>query len=98
MVKSKGYRARTRKLFKKNPRERGKINISRVLQEYHPGNLVLVKIDSSIQKGMPHKRYHGKVGVITGKRGRGYTLTVSQGDSIKKLIVRSEHLTPCRSG
>jgi large subunit ribosomal protein L21e len=92
--KSKGYRARTRKLLKKKPRERGKIKISRLLRDYDPGDSVVIKIDPSVQKGMPHRRYHGKVGKIVGKRGRSYIVSVTQGEAVKEIIVRPEHLEP----
>lgn len=94
MRKSKGYRARTRKLLKKKPRERGKIKISRLLRDYDPGDSVVIKIDPSVQKGMPHRRYHGKVGKIVGKRGRSYIVSVTQGEAVKEIIVRPEHLEP----
>jgi len=96
MRKSKGYRAGTRRLLKKEPRERGKMKISKLLYEYQPGNQVIIRIDPSIQKGMPHKRYHGKVGVIINKRGRSYVVGVSQGEAVKEIIVRPEHLEPYR--
>jgi len=92
--KSKGYRARTRKLLKKKPRERGKIKIGRLLRNFNPGDNVVIKIDPSVQKGMPHRRYHGKVGTIVGKRGRSYIVSVTQGDTVKQIIVRPEHLEP----
>jgi len=94
MRKSRGYRAGTRRLLKKEHRERGKMRISKLLYEYQPGSQVVIKIDSSTQKGMPHKRYHGKVGTIVDKRGRSYIVSVSQGDAMKKIIVRPEHLEP----
>jgi large subunit ribosomal protein L21e len=43
---------------------------------------------------MPHKRFHGKIGTIKEKRGRAYVVSVPQGDSIKDIIVRSEHIEP----
>ncbi|HYB68514.1 MAG TPA: 50S ribosomal protein L21e [Candidatus Acidoferrales bacterium] len=97
MRKSKGYRSGTRRLFKKEPRERGKMKLSKLLYEYQPGTQVLVKIDSSVHKGMPHRRYHGRVGTVINKRGRSYVVSVSQGDAIKEIIVRPEHLEPCKS-
>jgi len=95
--KSKGYRSGTRRLFKKEPRERGKMKLSKLLYEYQPGTQVIVKIDSSVHKGMPHRRYHGRVGTIINKRGRSYVVSVSQGDAIREIIVRPEHLEPCKS-
>jgi large subunit ribosomal protein L21e len=94
MRKSKGYRAGTRRLLKKKPRERGKIKLSKLLYEYQPGTRVVIKIDPSVQKGMPHRRYHGKVATVIDKRGRSYVLSVTQGDANKEIIVRPEHLEP----
>jgi len=94
MRKSKGYRARTRHLLKKKPRERGKISLSKLLYQYEPGNRVVIKIDPSVHKGMPHKRYHGKVGIVIDKRGRSYVVSVTQGNAVKEIIIRPEHLQP----
>ena len=94
MRKSKGYRAGTRRLLKKEPRERGKVRLSKLLYEYQPGNRVVIKIDAGVQKGMPHRRYHGRVGVIVDKRGKSYVVSVTQGDATKEIIVRPEHLEP----
>ena len=91
---SKGYYAGTRSLLKKPTRERGKPKISKLLHEYALGSQVIIKMDSSVQKSMPHKRFHGKIGIILEKRGRGYVVSVPQGNSIKEIIVRSEHLEP----
>jgi large subunit ribosomal protein L21e len=92
--KSKGYRVRTRSLFKKNPRERGRMKLSKLLYEYPPGSRVVIMIDSSVQKGMPHRRYHGRVGTIVDRRGRGYIVNVTQGNAVREIIIRSEHLEP----
>ena len=97
MKKSRGYRAGTRRLLKKRPRERGKIRLSKLLYQYQPGNRVVIKIDSSVHKGMPHKRYHGKVGTVINKRGRSYLVSVTQGDAVKEIIVKPEHLEPYKS-
>jgi large subunit ribosomal protein L21e len=92
--KSKGYRRGTRRLLKKKPRERGKPKLGKLLYAYELGSQVIIKIDSSVQKGMPHRRFHGKIGTIMDKRGRGYVVNVAQGDAVKEIIVRSEHLEP----
>jgi large subunit ribosomal protein L21e len=78
----------------KEPREHGKLRLSKLLHEYQPGSHVVIMIDSSIHKGMPHKRYHGRVGIILNKRGRSYVVSVSQGDAVKEIIARPEHLEP----
>lgn len=97
MRKSKGYRSRARRVLTKEPREHGKLRLSKLLHEYQRGTSVVIKIDSSVHKGMPHRRYHGRVGTILNKRGRSYVVSVSQGDAIREIIVRPEHLEPYKS-
>ena len=97
MRKSKGFRSGSRRLLTKEPRERGKLSLSKLLYEYQPGTQVVVKIEPSVHKGMPHRRYHGKVGTIVNKRGRSYVISVSQGDAVREIIVRPEHLEPYKS-
>jgi large subunit ribosomal protein L21e len=94
MKGSKGYRSGTRRLLKKGIREKGKTRLSKLLFEYTLGSKVVVKIDPSIQSGMPYRRYQGKVGTIINKRGRSYVVSVSQGDAVKEITVRPEHLEP----
>jgi len=91
---SKGYYSGTRSLLRKPTRAKGKPKISKILHEYAAGNQVIIKMDSSTQKSMPHKRFHGKIGLIVEKRGRGYVVRVPQGEAVKTIIVRSEHLEP----
>ena len=91
---SKGYYTGSRRVLTKKPRELGKPKLGKLLIEYEAGSQVIIKMDSSVQKSMPHKRFHGKIGKVLEKRGRGYVLSVSDGNAVKKIIVRSEHLEP----
>jgi large subunit ribosomal protein L21e len=92
MPKSKGYRHSTRKLFKKSPRDKGLQPLGRLLTKYKVGDQVLIKVDPAIQKGMPHRRYHGKFGVISEVRGRAYVIKVKTGNTTKQIIARPEHV------
>lgn len=92
MPKSKGYRHSTRKLFKKSPRNRGIQPLGRLLTKYKVGDQIVIKVDPAIQKGMPHRRYHGKFGVISEVRGRAYVITVKVGNTTKDIIARPEHV------
>jgi len=92
--RAKGYRHKTRSLLTKKPRERGKTGLSKILHGYVAGEKVVVKIDPSVHKSMPHRRFHGKVGVIVQKKGRSYVVNVTQGNAVKEIIVRPEHLEP----
>jgi large subunit ribosomal protein L21e len=96
MPKSKGYRHSTRKLLKKSPRKKGLQSLGRMLTKYNVGDQVVIKIDPAIQKGMPHRRYHGKFGVVSEIRGRAYVIKIKTGDTTKQIIARPEHVYPAK--
>jgi large subunit ribosomal protein L21e len=93
-MKSRGYRRKTRSLLRKKAREKGKTGLSRILREYKPGDRVIVKLDSSVHKGMPHRRFHGRIGIVEETRGQAYVVNVTQGNAVKEIIARPEHLEP----
>ncbi|KAL4068910.1 ribosomal protein L21e-domain-containing protein [Scleroderma yunnanense] len=64
MPHSFGYRARTRDMFKRGFKEHGPIKISTYLINYRVGDIVDIKANAAQQKGMPHKYYHGRTGII----------------------------------
>src|SRR3989338_155125 len=91
--KARGVNAKTRNL----KRGKGsKVSVNKLLLEIPAGAHVQVNIDSSIHSGMPHRRFQGKTGVVTGKRGRAYLMEVLQGNQSCKLIVNSAHLRVIR--
>lgn len=90
--KSKGTNFRTRRIFSKHPRKRGLPSLSRTLAEYEVDARVNIVIEPSVQKGRPHRRFHGKTGIILEKRGQAYLIEVTDGNARKKVIARPEHL------
>ncbi|GAN07352.1 ribosomal protein L21 [Mucor ambiguus] len=64
MPHSFGLRARTRHMFSRKFREHGSIPLSTYLKTYKVGDIVDIKANAAVQKGMPHKFYHGRTGVI----------------------------------
>jgi large subunit ribosomal protein L21e len=94
--KSHGYRARTRALMSKDIRARGLGSPSRVLINYEVGQRVDVVINPGFHKGMPHRRYHGRTGIVKGLRGRAVVVDVGLGEATRTLIIRREHLQPSR--
>ena len=94
--KSHGFRARTRSLMSKKVRERGISPLGRSMVDYEVGQRVDIVINPSFHKGMPHRRYQGRTGVVTGIRGRGVCVDVKLGKAMKSLIIRPEHLQPSR--
>ncbi|MEB3825589.1 MAG: 50S ribosomal protein L21e, partial [Desulfurococcales archaeon] len=92
-----GFRHKTRKLLKKHTREKGSVPpISLLLHDYNEGDKVHIIINPAIHKGMPHRRYHGKTGVVLGRRGLAYLVKTSLGKKEKILIIRPEHLRPAK--
>ncbi|CAK7896879.1 60S ribosomal protein L21-A [[Candida] anglica] len=64
MGKSRGYRSGTRYAFQRDFKKHGAIPLSTYLKIYKVGDIVDIKANGSIQKGMPHKYYHGKTGIV----------------------------------
>jgi len=91
---SKGYRNRTRKLLSKEPRERGRPGLRRLLYEYKEGDTVVIDICSNFISTAPHRRYQGRAGIVVGKRGRAYLIKVREGDSEKLIITTKDHIKP----
>jgi len=94
--RSAGFLHKSRKYLRKHPRERGMPPLSRYLAEYKIGDKVVIDAVPSERRGIPHRRYQGKVGVVVGKRGRAYLVDVKIGGKVKHLIVPPVHLRPHR--
>jgi large subunit ribosomal protein L21e len=95
MVKrSHGIRVGSRKMMTKKVRERGMPSLGKLLRIYEEGERVDILIDPSIHGGQPHRRYHGRAGIIRGRRGRSYEVETTLGKKVKLLIIRPEHLRP----
>jgi large subunit ribosomal protein L21e len=93
MVKrSKGTMVKTRSILKKKPRDRGIPPVTTFVKDFEIGEKANIVIEPSSQKGQPHRRYHGKVGVIVDKRGDAFVVRIDLEKSHKDLIVRPEHL------
>ena len=91
MAKSHGFRRRTRSLLTASKSKRG---LSSLLIEYAPNDRVVVKIDPSQVKGMPHRRFNGLVGVVTEVGSRGLRIEVPVGDKMKTVVARKDHVAP----
>lgn len=96
MVKpSRGLRHRSRKIMKKQIRERGAVpSLSSIIIDYRPGDKVYIDVDPAVHGGIPHRRYIGSVGTVVGNRGRALIVEVSVGSKTKKLFLLPEHVKP----
>ncbi|RYP82526.1 hypothetical protein DL769_001632 [Monosporascus sp. CRB-8-3] len=96
-----GLRAGTRHAFSRNFREKGMIRLSTYLQQFKVGDIVDIKANGAVQKGMPHKVYHGKTGVVynVAKNAVGVIIykKVKHRYIEKRVNIRIEHVSLSRS-
>lgn len=88
--RSHGFRRGTRKKLRQKPSVR--VTITKFLQKFKPEEKVMILQEPSSQKGMPFPRFRGRVGTITGKRGKSYIVEMVVGKKKKTIISRAEHL------
>mmetsp|Transcript_107091 Transcript_107091/g.160094 ORF Transcript_107091/g.160094 Transcript_107091/m.160094 type:complete len:162 (-) Transcript_107091:78-563(-) len=102
MPRSNGYRCNTRDLFSRPFRKHGMPSLQTYLTVYRVGDYVDVVANSAVHKGMPHKYYHGKTGIVWSvtPRAVGVELNKKVGNRImrKRIFVRIEHVqkSKCR--
>ena len=92
MPVSKGYRRKTRSLFRK--RRQVRTGLSAILRQYNVDDKVVIAIDSSQVKGMPHRRFQGRVGSVEKVGRRALIVQVPMSGKTKKVIARLEHVKP----
>ncbi|KAJ9055547.1 60S ribosomal protein L21A, variant 2 [Entomophthora muscae] len=102
MPHSFGIRARTRSMFSRNFREKGVIALSTYLKTYKVGDIVDIVANGAVQKGMPHKYYHGKTGIVfnVSPTSVGVIINKRVGNRYieKRVNIRVEHVkhSKCR--
>ncbi len=73
-------------------RHREKTTVNQLLREFKVGERVIIDLDSSTQKAMPHPRYQGREGTVTKVRGKSYEVSIDDGGKKKTIITTSAHL------
>lgn len=100
MTNPKGYRRGTRYLFRRPFRKHGPLHLSTYMENYKRGQLVHIKGTGAVQKGMPHKFYHGKTGRVMNVLKRAVQVLINkrvrQRLIEKKIMLRVEHIKPAR--
>ena len=85
MVKRIGTsRRKTRHLFRKNYRSRGKLSVVRYLQEFSIGDKVALTLEPSVHEGMYFRRFHGRIGTVIAMKLRFVMV------KRKKLLLRTQ--------
>lgn len=87
-----GPRNGTRKMFRKKPRNKGKISLTKFFTPYSVGDRAALSAEPAVQKNLYHRRFHGKSGKVVGKRGDCYEIEIPDGKLKKMLIVHPIHL------
>lgn len=86
------FRRKTRQKFAKDPKEKGRIPIARIMQQFKLGEKTYLKMDSSIHTGPFFRRFHGRTGIVTGKQGDCYLVEIKDKDKNKTVIVHPAHM------
>lgn len=96
MPHHRGYRAKTRDLFSRPFRRHGQAPLTKVMETFHRGDYVDVKVDGSVHKGMPYKFYHGRTGKVFNVTAHAIGVLVNKQVRTrivrKKIHARPEHL------
>jgi len=91
MQRSRGFRSKTRKKLSK-----GRFSIAEALQDFSPGDVVLLSLNPAVHSGMPHPKFHGFHGIVKEKRGRSFVVEVKDKNKAKIVTSRPEHLRPLK--
>ncbi|XP_052792630.1 60S ribosomal protein L21-like [Mya arenaria] len=96
MTNTKGYRRGTRYMFSRAFRKKGVIPLSTYMKVYKRGDIVDIKGNGAVQKGMPFKDYHGKTGRVFNvtQHAVGVIVNKQVGNRIlpKRVNLRVEHV------
>ena len=60
----------------KNIKQKGKISITSFLRDFNDGDKVCLVAEPAYQKGMYYPRFHGKAGIVVGKKGNCYEVQI----------------------
>jgi len=94
-----GLRRKTRHLFTVPRRQKGKIPITKYMQEFAKGDKVKVLYNASIHKSPIKPRHFGKIGIVSKKRGECYEITIKGNNKTEKtLIIHPVHLQAIKNG
>jgi large subunit ribosomal protein L21e len=70
--------------------------VTKFLQTFETGTQVVVRLEASDPRGMPHPRYQGRVATVVGRVGRAFRIEFLDGNKKKQLIANGVHLIPAR--
>ena len=66
--------------------------MTKYFQSFNVGDRVYLTVESAVQKGMYYPHFMGKAGIIKGKRGKCYEVTINDLGKDKTLIIHPVHM------
>ncbi len=69
-----------------------KLSINKYIQEFGVNDKVHINLVPS--SPMHHPRFHGKIGIVTEKRGSSYVIEINDMGKAKSVTLRPEHIRP----
>lgn len=87
--KAIGKRAKTRYKF---TRHAAPLTVNKLLTLFDVGQKVQVNVDPSVHSGLPHHRFQGLTGTVTGMQGTAFVVDVKVGNKLKELVTTPVHL------
>jgi large subunit ribosomal protein L21e len=91
MPRSHGTRRKARSILTKDNVVKG---ISYLLHDYHIGDKVIIDVDPREHDTTPHRRFHGRIGVVKQVHKRTLKVSVMFGSKEKILQTRLNHIKP----
>ena len=91
MPRSHGSRRKARSVLTKDNIVRG---ISYLLHDYNVGDKVVVDVDPREHITTPHRRFHGRIGVVEEVGRRTLKVSVTIDDKKKMIQTRFNHIKP----
>lgn len=76
----------------KSVRTKGKVSLTKFFQEFKTGDRIQIIVEPSYHGGLPYRRFLGKSGIIAGKRGECYEVTIIDGKKEKMQVLHPIHL------
>ncbi|MFP4401685.1 MAG: 50S ribosomal protein L21e [Candidatus Nanoarchaeia archaeon] len=87
-----GFRRKTRYKMRQSISNKGKLPVSKFMQEFEIGERVVLKAEPSYQGGLFFLRFQGKVGDVIKKQGECLLVNIKDGKKAKKCLVHPVHL------
>lgn len=78
----------------RNLKSKGRQSAVARLKEFKTGARVLLDINPVYNEGRQPLRFNGRVGVVEGKQGSAYKVTIKDGGKPKTFFIANVHLRP----